>query len=35
MRRDYWTMCAAIARTDYMISGGRKKKMGPAIGEMY
>ena len=35
MKRDHWTMCAVIARTDYLIPGGRKKKMGLAIGEMY
>ena len=33
MKRDHWTMCAVMARSDYMMLGGGKKKMGPAIGQ--
>ena len=33
MKRDHWTMCAVMARSDCMMLGGRKKKMGPGIGQ--
>ena len=29
MKKDHWTMCAVIARTECMMLGGRKNEDGP------